>query len=73
MITPLIAKEKGERRRLAGVPLFGALAIAAVVGVTAMFSEYHSIDGEFPRAQGATKADAFYLSLSYSCTVSASR
>jgi quinoprotein glucose dehydrogenase len=56
MITPLVAKEKGERRRRAAAPLLGALAIAAVVGVTAIFSEYHSIDGEIAPAQGAIPA-----------------
>lgn len=58
MITPLVAKDKGERRRMAAAPLFGALAIAAIVGVTAMFSEYHSIDGELP--QGASVIPANY-------------
>jgi quinoprotein glucose dehydrogenase len=56
MITPLIEKEKGQRRRMAAAPVFGALAIAAVVGVTAIFSEYHSIDGEVPAALGAIPA-----------------
>jgi len=57
MITPLIEKEKGERGRHAAAPLFGALAIAAVVGVTAMFSEYHSIDGELPQGASVIPAD----------------
>jgi quinoprotein glucose dehydrogenase len=54
---PAHCERKGERRRIAGAPLFGALAIAAVVGVTAMFSEYHSIDGELPPAVGAIPAN----------------
>jgi quinoprotein glucose dehydrogenase len=57
MITPLVAKDQGERRRHAAAPLFGALAVAAIVGVIAMFSEYHSIDGEIPGAQGAIPAN----------------
>jgi len=45
MIRPLIAKEKGERRRIVAAPLLGSLAIAAVVGIIALFSNYHEIDG----------------------------
>src|SRR6185369_8733588 len=45
MIRPLIAKEKGERRRIAAAPLLGSLAIAAVVGIFALFSNYHELDG----------------------------
>jgi quinoprotein glucose dehydrogenase len=57
MITPLIAKEQGERRRMAAAPLFGALAIAAVVCVIAGFSEYHSIDGTLPTSRDPLPAN----------------
>jgi quinoprotein glucose dehydrogenase len=57
MMRPLIAKERGERRRMAGAPLFGALAIGGVVGVASMFTNYHNIDGEIPVAQGAIPAN----------------
>ena len=57
MITPLVAKDKGEQRRKVAAPLIGALAVAATVCVIAAFSEYHSIDGELPSGQGAIPAN----------------
>ncbi|HMI19776.1 MAG TPA: PQQ-binding-like beta-propeller repeat protein, partial [Sphingomonas sp.] len=57
MITPLIARQAGDRRRKAAAPLLGALAIAAVVGLVAMVSEYHSVDGTLAPAQGPIPAN----------------
>ena len=57
MITPLITRQAGDRRRTAAAPLLGALAIAAVVGLVAMVSEYHSVDGTLAPAQGVIPAN----------------
>jgi quinoprotein glucose dehydrogenase len=57
MITPLVTRDQGRQRLKAAAPLLGALAIAALVCVVAGFSDYHTMDGQLPAAQGVIPAD----------------
>lgn len=53
MLTPLTSGESGERRQ-AAVPVLGALGIGAVVGIIALFTNNHNLDGNLSRTQIAT-------------------
>jgi len=45
---PLARADDPHPWRAAGLPLAGALAIAAVVGIAALFTDHHDLDGALP-------------------------